>query len=94
MTGLTTGATNACYVTAIDRAGNESERYSVNVPTKLYRWNVYNEVEVIKPNSWKEDTVRLLLEIGYFDDEKISQIELNRIKSSSIWKLPYYRIGK
>lgn len=45
MTGLTTGATNACTVRAIDRAGNEGEPYAINVPTKLYRWDKYGYIE-------------------------------------------------
>ena len=48
MTGLTTGATNACYVTAIDKAGNESERHAINIPTKLYTWEKYGYIETPK----------------------------------------------
>ena len=59
MTGLTTGATNACTVRAIDRAGNEGEPYAINVPTKLYKWDVFeiNYLSVIDVRSTGEEVL-------------------------------------
>ena len=55
ITGLTTGNTNPCKIVAVDKAGNESEPYEINVPTKLYTWNKYNVDEIAKL-SWTKVT--------------------------------------
>lgn len=55
ITGLTTGDTNACKVVAVDKTGNESEPYEINVATKLYTWEKYNVDETTKL-SWTKIT--------------------------------------
>ena len=71
MTGLTTGEANACTVRAVDRAGNESDPYAINVPTKLYRWDIYDVgiEQRLMLNERQQNTGYRVCGRGYFTDE-------------------------